>query len=106
MLKRLFPNLGPCKFENSWFGKIAMTPDNLPRIYRLSENLYTPIGYNGHGITTGTIFGKAMADLITKQDEYLLPLPITQPRMIMSKTVKSNAYEIAFRANQCWKSLL
>ncbi len=39
-----------------------MTPDHLPRIYRLDEGLYTPIGYNGRGITPGTIFGKAMAE--------------------------------------------
>ena len=106
MLKRLFPNLGPCKFETSWFGKIAMTPDHLPRIHRLSENLYTPIGYNGRGITTGTVFGKAMANLITGYEEDALPLPISQPRMIMSEAITSHAYEIAFKANQWWRSLL
>ena len=44
MLKRLFPNLGPCKFKTSWFGKIAIPPDHLPRFHRFSEGLYTPIG--------------------------------------------------------------
>ena len=64
-LRRLFPDLGPVEIETSWHGQIAMTPDHLPRIHRLAENLYTPIGYNGRGITPGTIFGKAMARLIS-----------------------------------------
>jgi glycine/D-amino acid oxidase-like deaminating enzyme len=59
------PRLGPVAFETAWHGHIALTPDHLPRIHILAEGLYTPIGYNGRGITTGTVFGKAMAELLT-----------------------------------------
>ena len=41
-IARLFPELGPVRFEAAWDGEIAMTPDHLPRIYRLAEGLYTP----------------------------------------------------------------
>ncbi|MGK7752623.1 NAD(P)/FAD-dependent oxidoreductase [Roseovarius sp. C03] len=63
-LERLFPELGKVTFEAAWHGQIAMTPDHLPRIIRLAPGVLTPIGYNGRGITTGTVFGQCMAELI------------------------------------------
>jgi len=62
-IKHTFPDLGHVEFEYAWHGKIAMTPDHLPRICRLSDGLWTAIGYNGRGITTGTVFGKLLAGL-------------------------------------------
>ena len=61
MIGRLFPELGHVEIETSWHGQIALTPDHLPRIHRLADGLYTPIGYNGRSIGPGTLFGKAMA---------------------------------------------
>lgn len=77
-IKRLFPELGTVDIEKAWFGQIAMTPDHLPRIHRLAPGLYTPIGYNGRGITPGTIFGRAMAELLDGGDEAGLPLPVSE----------------------------
>lgn len=45
-----------------------MTADHMPRIDELDANACTAIGYNGRGITTSTLFGKAMADLLTSMD--------------------------------------
>ena len=103
-LARLFPDLGKVGFEHSWHGQIAMTPDHLPRIYRLADGLYTPIGYNGRGITPGTIFGKAMADLLSGGREEHLPLPITAPSEVKSAPVMSRLYQLAFLSNQFLKS--
>lgn len=50
-MARMFPTLRPVEFEEAWHGQIALTPDHLPRIYELAKNLFTPIGYNGRGIT-------------------------------------------------------
>ena len=61
-LRRLYPDLTDITIESAWHGNIAMTPNHLFRIHRLAENLYTPIGYNGRGITTGTMFGKTLAE--------------------------------------------
>jgi glycine/D-amino acid oxidase-like deaminating enzyme len=36
------------------------------------------IGYNGRGITTGTVFGKAMAELLTGMNPADLPLPMSE----------------------------
>ena len=103
-LKRVFPQLGALEFDEAWHGQIAMTPDHLPRIHRLAEGLYTPVGYNGRGITTGTIFGKAMADLAAGGDETKLPLPITGLKKVGSAPIMSRLYDLAFTANQVRKS--
>ena len=104
-LARLFPGLGPVTFEQAWHGQIAMTPDHLPRIYQLDHALYTPIGYNGRGITTGTLFGQAMAGLLTGMAPAELPLPITRLETIASAPVMNRFYRAAFAANQVAKSL-
>ena len=104
-LRRLFPDLGPVNWENAWHGQIAMTPDYLPHIHRLAPGLYTPIGYNGRGITPGTVFGKAMAELLAGGKEEDLPLPITELKPVASAPLMSRLYQMAFTANQLLKSV-
>lgn len=100
MLRRIFPHLGPVEIETAWHGQIAMTSDHLPRIHRLAEGLYTPIGYNGRGIGPGTMFGKAMAMLVAGDDESALPMPITNMKSAGAAPVMSRAYDLAFSTNQ------
>ena len=99
-IRALYPKLGGVGFEKSWHGQIAMTPDHLPRIYRLADGLYTPIGYNGRGITPGTIFGKAIAELLSGGSEDDLPLPVTDAKRVSSAAVMARVYDAAFTANQ------
>ncbi|WP_306144683.1 FAD-binding oxidoreductase [Roseibium sp. MMSF_3412] len=99
-ISKMFPDLGRVRFEEAWHGQIAMTPDHLPRIHTLDEGLYTPIGYNGRGITTGTIFGQGMAGLLTGMDPKDLPLPITDVTAVASAPLMSRFYNLAFTANQ------
>jgi L-pipecolate oxidase len=105
LLKRLFPDLGPVVFEKSWHGQIAMTADHIPRIHRLAEGLYTPIGYNGRGIAPGTVFGKAVADLLAGGDEADLPLPVTGVKQEAARGLKAGFYQTVFAANQMLKSI-
>ncbi|MFY0611112.1 MAG: FAD-binding oxidoreductase [Hyphomicrobiaceae bacterium] len=105
MLRRLFPELGPVSFENAWHGQIAMTPNHLPRIHRLADGLYTPIGYNGRGITPGTMFGRAMAGLLTGESEDGLPLPVTDLVTVPNRSMMSRIYQTAFTMNQLIKSI-
>jgi glycine/D-amino acid oxidase-like deaminating enzyme len=104
-LARLFPDLGEIRFEKAWHGRIAMTPDHIPRIHRLAEGLYTPIGYNGRGIAPGTLFGKAMAELLTGGSEADLPLPVTEPKRALAAPVMTRLMDAAFTANQIFKSI-
>ncbi|GAW36762.1 gamma-glutamylputrescine oxidoreductase [Roseovarius sp. A-2] len=104
-IARIFPKLGPVEFDEAWTGQIAMTPDHLPRIHQLEANLFTPIGYNGRGITTGTIFGEAMAGLLTGLDPADLPLPMTDLATVPSAPIMSRLYQSAFTAKQIFKAI-
>lgn len=104
-IARLFPGLGPVRFEAAWDGEIAMTPDHLPRVHQLAEGLYTPIGYNGRGITTGTIFGAAITGLLTGRDPAALPLPLTDMAAVPSAPLMRRFYALGFAATQVWRGL-
>ena len=104
-LRRMFPDLGEIAFDSGWHGQIAMTGDHLFRVHRPAEGLYTPIGYNGRGVTTGTIFGKALADLMTGADETTLPIPVSDVAHESLRTLKTGFFHTAFAANQLWRSL-
>lgn len=104
-IARIFPRLGPVEFDEAWHGQIAMTPDHLPRIHELDTNLFTPIGYNGRGITTGTMFGETMAGLLTGMDRADLPLPMTELSTVPSAPIMSRVYQSAFTANQILKAI-
>ena len=105
-LRRLFPDLGALEFADAWHGQIAFTPDHLFRIHRLDDGLYSPVGYNGRGITTGTMFGRALADLFSGASEDSLPLPITDLKPDRGRAVKTQLYRSAFLAKQAAESLL
>ena len=105
-LETLFPDLGEIEFEEAWDGNIAMTPDHLPRIHKLAENLYTPIGYNGRGITPGTIFGKALAELLSgANSDDVLPMPLSEPKAVWNRSLMAGFYRFIFAANQVFKSV-
>ncbi|MGP6086338.1 NAD(P)/FAD-dependent oxidoreductase [Antarctobacter jejuensis] len=104
-IARIFPTLGPVEFDEAWHGQIAMTPDHLPRVHELDTNLFTSIGYNGRGITTGTMFGETMAGLLTGMDRADLPLPMTDLSTVSSAPFVSRIYQSAFTANQIMKAI-
>jgi len=105
MLRRLFPALGAVEIDAAWHGQIGLTPDHLPRIYRLAADLYAPMGYNGRGIGPGTVFGSALADFLVDGDESRLPLPLTELQNVTGARVKSRLYDAAFTVNQAFKNL-
>lgn len=104
-IARIFPSLGPVEFDEAWDGQIAMTPDHLPRIYELEQNLFTPIGYNGRGIATGTLFGQCMSQLLTGMDRADLPMPIAEFSKAPIGPIKSRLYQAAFTTKQFLKSI-
>ena len=105
-ISKVFPQLGQVEFEKGWVGNVAMTPDHLPRICRLDQGVFAPICYNGRGITTGTIFGRAMADLLTGTPEADLPLPVTGIEPLAMPGLRARAYQMAFTANQIWNGVV
>ena len=105
-IARVFPDLGPVRFAEAWHGQIAMTPDHLPRVHQLDQGLWTAIGYNGRGITTGTLFGQSMADLLTGMDPGALPLPVTDMAAAPRAALTARIYDLGFTANQLWRGLM
>ena len=104
-LRRLFPELSEAGPSIAWHGSIAMTPDHLPRIHRLANGVYALVGYNGRGITTGTIFGRAMAKLLAGGNEDELPLPVTKPTPVSARALRERLFRAAFAVNQLLKSI-
>lgn len=100
LLRRWFPELGEVGIEQVWHGRIAMTPDHLPRILELDAGVYAPIGYNGRGITTGTLFGAALARVLAGDDPATLPLPLTRPEPVRFKPVQQRFHDLAFALKQ------
>ncbi|GAB4382178.1 NAD(P)/FAD-dependent oxidoreductase [Albidovulum sp.] len=104
-LARLFPALGPVGFETAWDGVIAMTPDHVPRLLRLAEGVFAPIGYNGRGIGPGTVFGRVLAEFLAGGAVADLPLALTAPRPIRTRRPAAAFYAAVFAANQLWQAL-
>ena len=104
MIQRLFPQLGEAPMEEAWCGRLALTPDHLYRVHRLAPGLYAPTGYNGVGITTGIMFGRAMAALLTGADEDTLPVPITDMKPAFARGLQNRVMQTAFTANQLVRS--
>ena len=93
-LRKLFPRLGPVRFEHQWYGMIGMTADNLPRFHRLADNVVTFCGYNGRGIGPGTVFGRVLADhILGRVSEKELPLPVTTPDTPALPALREAYYE-------------
>lgn len=104
-LNKMFPEIGKVKFEKSWHGIIGLTPDHMPRIHNLDSGLFALVGFNGRGITTGTVFGKAMADLFTGMPESELLLPITKITKDKGAFIREPVYEGCFKAWRFYKSI-
>jgi glycine/D-amino acid oxidase-like deaminating enzyme len=70
----LFPFIGDVTFEYWWDGTIGMTANNLPSFHEPEKNIWSISGYNGRGISPGTIFGKALAQVaLGNRDAMMLP---------------------------------
>ncbi|MEW6341829.1 MAG: FAD-binding oxidoreductase [Pseudomonadota bacterium] len=93
MLEQMYPELRNVKFENEWFGRIAMTTSHLPRYHELAERVISFHGYNGRGIGTGTMFGKIMAGRILNPSLQPLPLDKTEPELPSLRGVRAGYYE-------------
>ena len=94
-LARLFPQLGEVEFESEWFGKIGMTSDNLPRIHRFGPQMLGASGFNGRGISPGTVFGAHLADhILGRISEADMLLPVSDMVLPPFRRVKEAFYEV------------
>lgn len=93
-MTKLFPQLKGIGFEHQWYGWIAMTHNNLPRLHQLARNTYSFSGFNGRGISPGTVFGREMSKLLSGQSRIEdLCLPLSPVAPVGLRSVREQFYE-------------
>ncbi|MBP2302708.1 NAD(P)/FAD-dependent oxidoreductase [Azospirillum picis] len=98
-LARLFPQLGPIRFEQEWYGQIGMTSDNLPRFHQLGRNVIGFSGYNGRGIAPGTVLGRCLAEHIAgRLPDRDLPLPDSLTETVRGRAAREAFYDYGAQA--------
>lgn len=104
-----FPYLKPVEWESTWTGCIAFTPDHLLRLFEPAPGLVAVTGYNGRGVTTGTVVGKAFADYLCNGNPHALPIPFAPLRPVAGAGLRSCLYEAGFslyHAGQCLRIVI
>ena len=96
-----YPQLGNnVEWEYVWCGRIGFTDDHIPRVFEPERGVVAATGYNGRGVTTGTLMGRAMVDYLVQDDPAILPLPFKGVNECECKNsnLKSLFYETSFSA--------
>ena len=73
----VYPQVGEVRLEHIWDGRVAVTPDRLPRLHELAEGVYAGLGYSGRGIAMATGMGKVLAARAAGTPMEALPVPAT-----------------------------
>jgi glycine/D-amino acid oxidase-like deaminating enzyme len=94
-LAKLYPQLGEVEFEHDWYGQIGMTADAFPRFHKFDRNVVGFSGYNGRGISPGTVFGRELAQLILgEKGEAEMPLPVSNVEQTSFLRSREAYYEL------------
>jgi glycine/D-amino acid oxidase-like deaminating enzyme len=96
-VRSLFPSIGDIEFEYWWDGKIGMTANNLPSFHQPDKNIWSLAGYNGRGISPGTVFGRALAQVALGNQDAMM-LPVTPAGSDSLRSAKSAFYDIGAAA--------
>ena len=96
------------QWEFSWTGCIAFTPDHLMRLFEPAPGLVAVTGYNGRGVTTGTVVGRAFADFLLSGSAESLPMPFQSMRGVGAPALRSGSTSWAFlyHAGQCLRVVI
>jgi glycine/D-amino acid oxidase-like deaminating enzyme len=81
-LARLFPQIGPVRFDYVWNGYVGMTRDYMPRLHRLGPGGYAWVGCNGRAVALSVALGREFARVIAGAPEAEVALPFTDPEPI------------------------
>ncbi|MEE4151953.1 FAD-binding oxidoreductase [Pseudomonas viridiflava] len=104
-----FPQLGKVEWESTWTGRIGFTPDHLLRLFEPAPGLLAATGFNGRGVTTGTLVGKCFADYLLSNDAQALPVSFSSGGKVSGSSIRTLAYDAGFtlyHAGQCLRVVL
>ena len=79
---RLYPQLEAAEWHHAWGGDVAMTPDHMPGLFKLSPRTAAGIGFNGRGVGMATVMGTILSDWAQGMPEAEIDFPVKQPRAI------------------------
>ncbi|HTU13364.1 MAG TPA: FAD-dependent oxidoreductase [Allosphingosinicella sp.] len=79
-LARVFPGRDLPPFERLSWGRVALTPDGLPRLIRGGEGLLAVTGCNGFGLTLGVLAAREAARHIMGRAPAALALPLSEAK--------------------------
>ena len=74
-VREWFPMLKDVKFTHTWGGPLGWPRDYVPTVsYDPAQGLAAAYGYTGTGVGPSNLFGRMLADLITRTDSDLTHL--------------------------------
>ncbi len=65
----VFPSLNDVNIDYAWGGTLAITRNRLPYIGEIQPQRFAAGGYSGHGVALACLYGKALADHMTGNNE-------------------------------------
>ena len=86
-IRETFPQIRDTRLEYAWSGRIAITPDRMPRVHELGPGCVTAIAYNGRGMALGAAVGRELAAWATGEraaDDLALPAAPVRPMPLRS----------------------
>lgn len=106
MAKYYYPELGKPEWEYRWCGRFGFTPDHIMRLFEPADGIIAATGFNGRGITTGTLFGKSMAEYLLGGSAERLPIPIRTiaDASLSCRSLRAALYDTGialYHAGQC-----
>lgn len=93
---RLVPGLGRVSLVRTWGGLDPSTPDGIPLIDRLNENVLIAAGFCGHGFAIGPVVGRYLADWVTTGERPAVLEPFRRDRfgaLLQTKWTPSGSFE-------------
>ncbi len=75
-LKTVFPQIANIPIERKWAGRIAVTPEMMPRIHEPAPGILAGLGFSGRGIAMTSVMGRALSGKLLGGNEHDLPFPI------------------------------
>lgn len=100
VLARLYPQAAGTPWSFRWSGQLIMTHDQLPHLHEPAPGLLVGLGYNGRGVTMGTVMGRILAARATGTPAADLELPVTAIPNVPFQGLRTRAYEALFRGLQ------
>lgn len=79
---RLYPALEGIPVERRWFGRVAVTPDYMPRLHAPEDGVLMMAGCQGRGVAMMTAIGGPLAEFLQTGEARALPFPLSPIRPI------------------------